>query len=270
MAGNIMSTAVSGLNTFNEALSIVSDNIANAATTGWKSNTVDFGDLVGGLIATSNNNITAQGVGSSVLGVTSDFGVGSETQTGLWSDLMIQGNGFFEVQDSNGADYYTRDGSFQITTGGTQAAPTAYLTDGHGNYVLDPSGNKISMLDPSDATTTLTDYAIDKYGNVTGTDPKGNIIKLGVVDVSTVPNPNGLIRVGENMYTWGTSAGTVTPQAPGTGQAGTLVSSALEGSNVDLTQQMVNLINYQADYQANSKSVTTGDTLLQTVVNMVR
>ena len=71
-----MYTAISGLNTFSDALSVVSDNIANANTTAFKSNTLDFGDLVGGLMATDNVNTTAQGVGSTVLGVTSDFRTG--------------------------------------------------------------------------------------------------------------------------------------------------------------------------------------------------
>jgi flagellar hook protein FlgE len=72
------------------------------------------------------------------------------------------------------------------------------------------------------------------------------------------------------MYTPGSSAGTAIVGTAGSGQAGPIISGALEGSNVDLTTQMVNLINYQADYQANSKSIDTGNTLLQTVVNLIR
>jgi len=70
------------------------------------------------------------------------------------------------------------------------------------------------------------------------------------------------------MYTPGSSAGTPVTQAAGSGQAGTLVAGALENSNVDITQQMVNLIDYQADYQANSKSIQTGDDILQIVMAM--
>ena len=97
-----------------------------------------------------------------MLGVTSDFATGSEIQTGTWSDLMIQGNGFFCVQNpTSGAVYYTRDGSFQINSAG-------YLTDMHGNEVLDAAGKPI-QLKPQ-APTPNTPYAIDKFGNVTGTD----------------------------------------------------------------------------------------------------
>ena len=159
MAANMMYTAVAGLDTFNEALSIVSDNIANANTTGWKSNIVDFGDIVSGLIATADGVTTSQGVGSSVLGVTSDFTTGSEIQTGNWSDLMIQGTGFFSVQNpTSNAISYTRDGSFQINTAGISHRY-------EGNDVLDSAGKTHSIENPA----TTPDSAVDKFGNLTGT-----------------------------------------------------------------------------------------------------
>ena len=118
---------------------------------------------------------------------------------------------------------------------------------------------------------TYTSFAVDKFGNLTGTDAAGVVTNLGTIGVTTFSNPNGLVREGKNDYAPGSSAGPpTTPATAGTGQAGTIISGALEGSNVDLTAQMVNLINYQADYQANSKSIETGNTLLQTVVNLIR
>jgi len=260
MGANMMYTAISGLNTFSDALSVVSDNIANANTTGWKSNTVDFGDLVSGLMPTDSINTTAQGVGSQILGVTSDFTTGNEVQTGSWSDLMIQGNGFFAVQDTSGAIYYTRDGSFQLGADG-------YLDDEHGNHVLDSQGKPI-QIEQNPSAPVYSSYNIDKFGNVTGTDANGTVT-IDQLGITTFPNPNGLIRDGENMYTPGTSAGPAVVGTAGAGQAGQIISGALEGSNVDLTQQMVNLITYQADYQANSKSITTGSNLLQTVVGLI-
>ena len=90
MAADMMYTALSGLDTFNSALSVVSDNIANANTTGWKSNTVDFGDLVSGMLPTADGVTTAQGVGSTVLGINSDFATGSEVQSGSTFRQPIQ------------------------------------------------------------------------------------------------------------------------------------------------------------------------------------
>jgi flagellar hook protein FlgE len=260
MGANMMYTAIAGLNTFSDALSVVSDNVANANTTGWKSNTVDFGDLVSGLMPTKDINTVAQGVGSTILGITSDFTTGNEIQTGDWSNLMIQGNGFFAVQDTSNAVYYTRDGSFTLGSDG-------YLDDGHGNHVLDIGGKPI-QIEKNPSQPVYSSYAIDKFGNVTGSDALGNVTKLGQVGVTTFANPNGLIRNGYNMYTPGSTAGPPVTAAPGTGQAGELISGAIEGSNVDITQQMVNLITYQADYQANSKSIQTGDDMLQIVMAM--
>jgi flagellar basal body rod protein FlgG len=266
MSANMMYTAVAGLDTFNEALSVVSDNIANANTTGFKSNTVDFGDLVSGLIATSDGAPTAQGVGSSVLGVTSDFTTGAEIQTGNWSDLMNQGTGFFAVQNpTSNAISYTRDGSFELNSKGL-------LTDMNGNDVLDSAGNTITVA------AGTTDLSVDQFGNLSGVLTGATTATyIDTIGVTSFSNPNGLIREGSNDFTAGANVGTVTVANPIAGAggatsdtAGTVISGALEGSNVDLTSQMVNLINYQADYQANSKSISTASTDLQTVVNLIR
>ncbi len=261
MAASMMYTALAGLNTFNTALTVVSDNIANANTTGFKSNTVDFGDLVSGLIATPNAaNSVAEGAGSTVLGVETDFSTGSEIQTGTWSDLMLQGGGFFSVQNPAASSpiEYTRDGSFEVNSSGV-------LTDMNGNDVLDVKGKTITIT-----PGTYTSVAVDQSGDVNGTTSAGVTTTIDTIGITTFSNPNGLIRVGENDYSAGANAGTVTLAAAGTGQAGTITSGALEGSNVDLTAQMVNLIDYQADYQANSKSISTDSTDLQTVVNLIR
>ncbi|MDR3570047.1 MAG: flagellar hook basal-body protein [Syntrophobacteraceae bacterium] len=266
MSANMMYTAISGLGTFNEALSVVSDNIANANTTAYKSQTVDFGNLVSGFMPTVyDNNTTSQGVGSSILSTASNQNTGTEVQTSLWSDLMLQGGGFFTVQNTHSnADYYTRDGSFEVN-------PTGYLTDKNGNEVLDGSGSPIQVeADPTNPV--YSSYSIDQFGNLSGITSAGSTATIGQLGVTTFSNPSGLVSVGNNMFTTGntgSNAGTAVVGTAGAGQAGTILSGALEGSNVDLTTQMVNMINFQADYQANSKSIVTANTLLQTVVNLI-
>jgi flagellar hook protein FlgE len=270
MGANMMYTAIAGLNTFNDALAVVSDNIANANTTGWKSNTVDFGDLVAGLMPTEGVNVTAQGVGSEILGITSDFSTGNEIQTGQWSNVMIQGNGFFSVQDGSGGGpgtgpiYYSRDGDFSVSS-------TGYLVNANGDYVLDNKGAPIQIptVNKNDANAAITSYSISDTGVITGTDSNGTILTIDTLQVATFNNPNGLIRQGTNLYTVSATSGAATAGTAGTGLAGTIISGALENSNVDLTTQMVNLIDYQADYQANSKSIATGSTLLQTIVGLI-
>ncbi len=262
MAANMMYTAISGLNTFNQALTVVSNNIANANTTAFKSQSVDFGNLVSGYMPTVYSSDTAQGVGSAILSTSADQGTGTEMQTNLWSDLMIQGSGYFEVQDSAGADHYTRDGAFQIDTKG-------YLTNADGDQVLDSGGAAI-QAEPTPTTPTYSSYSIDKNGVVWGTTSSGTQTSIATIGITTFANPNGLVSQGNNLFTTGPDSGAgVLGSAGDSAGAGTLISGALEGSNVDLTTQMVNLINYQADYQANSKSIVTGNNLLQTVVNLI-
>jgi flagellar hook protein FlgE len=266
MSSNMMYTAVSGLDTFKEAMSVVSNNIANSNTTGFKAQTSDFGDLVSGYLSTVYPNGTADGSGSAILATTADQSTGAEITTNVWSDCMIQGAGYFKVHNlSNTVDYYTRDGSFEVDK-------TGYLTDMNGNQVLDTADKAIQI--PKTQTSTGNGYAtysIDQYGNVVGTTSVGGQDTLGTIGVTTFSNPNGMNSTGNNLLLAGPNAGTATVQAPGatTGQAGTLIAGALEQSNVDLTKQMVNLITYQADFQANSKSISTGNTLLQTVVNLI-
>jgi flagellar hook protein FlgE len=272
MSTNMMYTAIAGLNTFNDALGVVSDNIANSNTTGFKSNTVDFGDLVAGLMTTDSVNTTTEGVGSQIIGTTSDFTNGNEIQTSVWSNLMIEGNGFFCVQNSAAENFYTRDGSFEVDSKG-------FLTDMQGNYVLgypisstgavSTTAGQIQTWNTA-TTAPYASYNIDQFGVLTGTDTSGNVTKIAQLEVDTFNNPNGLIRDGANKYTPGTSAGSPITGTAGTGQAGKIISGALEGSNVDLTEQMVDLITYQADYQANSKSISTGSTLLQTVLSLIQ
>jgi flagellar hook protein FlgE len=263
MAADMMYTSLAGLDTFNTALTVVSNNIANANTTGFKSNTVDFGDLVSGLISTTNaSNATPAGAGSTILGVETDFSTGSEIQTGTWSDLMIQGAGFFSVENpSTSVISYTRDGAFGVNSAGD-------LTDLNGNEVLNTKGDPITGLDPA----TYSSFSVDQYGNLSGTTSGGVATPLGQIAITTFSNQDGLVSVGKNDYTAGVNVGTVTVAnaTAGSDTAGTITSGALEDSNVDLTAQMVNLIDYQADYQACSKAITAGNNDLQTVVSLIR
>ncbi len=247
-ASNSMYTALAGLNTFNTAISVASNDIANANTTGFKSSTVDFGNLVSGLTASQSTCSET------------DFAAGTAIQTGIWSDLMIQGNGFFSVENpTSSLVTYTQDGSFQLNS-------TGDLVDGNGNEVLDDKGKAIQVATPSDYTS----FAIDQFGNFTGTSSSGTPATLGVIGITTFSNQNGLISVGQNDYIPGANVGTTTLGAAGSGNAGTIASGSLEGSNVDLTQEMVDLIDYQNDYQACSKAITADSGNLQAAVNLIR
>ena len=271
----------SGLRSFAEAMSMTSDNVANAGTTGYKASHARFGDMVSSYLSTQSVNNDREGSGSALLGVSTNFGQGPMLGTDTWSDLAINGQGFFNVQQlSSGAPvgnvYYTRDGSFRMDQNG-------YLVNSQGYAVLgyqgdtppatgDPGGDPIQIDNPT--APAYKNYNITSDGRIWGTpiDPTVGVdpILLGAIRVSSFPNQEGLVRQGANLYLQGSTSGAaINDQANAAGN-GSLVDNNIESSNVDLATEMVDMIIYQADYNANSKSVTTGNTMVDTVINMVR
>ena len=201
MSVNAMYTALSGLTSFGTALSVVSDNIANSNTTAFKSGTVEFRGPRQRLHGDHFRRYQGSGVGNLHYGHQTDWGGGGSIQTGNWSDVMMQGNGYFSVEDPNNAttQYYTRDGSFKVDASGD-------LTDMHGYQVLGVDGKPIQVeKDPTNPV--YSSYSIDKSGNVWGT-ASGGQTKIGTLLLSTFPNQEGLIRQGQDLYIAGATAGT--------------------------------------------------------------
>jgi flagellar hook protein FlgE len=286
-ANSVLYTGASGLRSFAEAMSIVSDNVANANTTGYKANKALFGDLVSGYLSTQSTDLDRQGCGSGLSGIATNFGQGQFLSTDSWSHVAISGDGFFNAQmiDSTGNVVasapicYTRDGSFHVDKNG-------YLVNSQGYAVLggsgtstpgggDPGGTPIK-IEAAPTTPVYSNYSIDADGRIfgipivpdptTGSDPK----QIGTIRISKFPNEQGLVRQGFNLYQQGPESGAAINGMANAGGNGSLADNNIEASNVDLASEMVNMIIYQADYNANSKSVTAGNTMLETVINMVR
>lgn len=259
-----MYIGISGLNSFSAAINVTSDNIANANTTGFKSSNVRFGDMVSSYYSTQGVDPDRMGAGSSVLGIATNFSEGSMISTNTWSNVAVNGDGYFSVKDPAGTTpYYTRDGDFHVDKSGN-------LVNGLGYQVLDTTGAPIVVDTP--ATPQYTNYSIDTKGQIWGTPVAGGAaVAIGnPLQLSTFPNQDGLIRHGNNLYVAGGDAGTAVTGAPNSGPRGSLQNNTLEGSNVDLGSEMVNLIVYHADYNANSKSITTANDMMTTVVNLIR
>jgi flagellar hook protein FlgE len=265
-----MYIGVSGLNSFGSALAVVSDNVANANTTAFKSSTVRFGDMVSSFYSTQSRDTDRAGSGSSILGISTNFGQGSIVSTSDWTDVALNGEGFFSVRllDATGAPtggtFYTRDGSFHVDQNG-------YFVNSQGFGVLGSDGNPI-RVEANPATPVYTNYTIDANGQIWGSPVAGGAtVTIGVpLRVSTFPNQDGLIRQGSNLYTVGPETGTPVDSTANTSSTGQILSRSIEGSNVDLAAEMVNMVIYQADFNANAKSITTGDNMLNTVVNLIR
>jgi flagellar hook protein FlgE len=271
-----LSSAVSGLDAYQEQMDIIGNNIANLNTTGFKSatgNLVDaFSDTL--LAATSSAAGIQVGTGVATASVTNDWSEGAINPTGVASNLAISGNafcnGFFIVQDPvTGSQYFTQDGTFNRNSLGNLVTATGEnvmgLTAGGtaGAIVINPG----TLPDGA----TMSSYTINPQGVVTANMSDGTTVACGQLQLQNFTNLQALTNMGSNLYSnVGNAAGALTAGTPGTGSLGTITSGALELSNVDLSAQMADLIVAQRAFEANSKIITTSDELLQDVVNMKR
>ena len=259
-------TAISGLGAHQKMLDVTANNIANVNTTGYKSSTTQFEDtlsqtLQGGGAATATNGGTNPiqiGLGVKLAGTTLNFTQGSSQATGVTSNMLINGDGFFAVQ-KNGQQVYTRAGDFTLDASGDLVTPD-------GAMALDNTG---AVLNLSALTSgTYVSWSIDSTGTINGVNAAGVTTALGQIGIATFPNPNGLQKVGDTTFVSSPNSGAANLGSPGTGSRGTISSGYVEMSNVDLSQELTNLIIAQRGFQANSKVITTSDQILQDLVQM--
>jgi flagellar hook protein FlgE len=232
---------------------------------GFKQSDVNFADMLSENLGSNAVGATQVGTGVTTSSITRDFSTpGSLTNTGIQSDLAIKGNGFFVVKDPTTNDtYVTQDGTFGVNASG-------YLVNSSGMILQGTTGN-VQISNGTDTTASVTGYTIGTDGTVTAdlsdntTNPGGQILLQNYSD------PDQLVSVGNNLYTAPAAAGGLTaPAAPESNGLGSIQSGYVEMSNVDLAGQLTDLISAQSAYSANSKVISTSDTLLQTVVNMVQ
>ena len=250
-----LNTAISGLQSFQQQINVVGNNIANVNTTAFKSARTDFEDsfsqaLSGGMQVGSGVNLAA---------IPSNFNQGTISSTGVGSDLAIVGQGFFTVR--NAADstiYATRAGDFHLDSAG-------YLITNDGLQVLGV-GSVPLQVDP----VTVASFSIDQNGFINVVNKDGTTGQSGQVQLVSFADPSQLVKQGDNRYSWTAAAGPSAFAAPRTIGLGAIRSGALELSNVDLTVEMSNLIIAQRAFQANARIITTSDELLQEVVNLKR
>jgi flagellar hook protein FlgE len=268
-----LSSAVSGLDAYQEQMDIIGNNIANLNTTGFKSATGNLVDSFSDTLqaATSTADGIQVGTGVATASVTDDWSQGAINPTGVASNLAINGNGFFVVQDPVSlAQYVTQDGTFTLNAKGNLITST-------GNYVLGTTGTSTTLapiiINPPALAdgAVMTSYTISAQGAITANMSDSTTVAIGTVMLQNFTDPQALTNVGNNLYSNMANAGPLSaPGAPGSGNLGTIQSGALELSNVDLSAQMADLIVAQRAFEANSKIITTSDELLQDVVNMKR
>lgn len=258
-------SGISGLKNHQVRMDTIGNNISNVNTTGYKSGRVNFQDALSQYY--SNNAAIGQnqiGTGMKVSSINNNFTQGAMQATGRTLDLAIQGNGFFRV----GTDRYTRDGIYYLKE--TATADTYNLVNSDGRILQGGGGANIQIA--AAAGTTVGTLNIDSLGNISGTDSAGAALTVtnGQIALFTFKNPDGLKKEGGNLYSSTTASGTAVAGFASATNNNTINSGYLEMSNVDLSQEMVDMMVTQRGFQANARTITVSDTLLEELVNLKR
>ena len=247
--------ARTGLDAQQTQLDVISNNLANVSTNGFKRSRAVFEDLLyqnlrqPGAQSTQQTTIpSGLQIGTGVRPIATEriHTQGNLTQTGNALDVAIQGEGFFQILTPDGTTAYTRDGAFQKDANGQIVTSSG--------YPLQPA-----ITIPANALSVT----IGKDGVVSVTLPGQTApSQIGNIQIAGFVNPGGLQSVGENLYLETASSGTPTPNTPGTNGSGLVVQNYVEASNVNVAQELVMMIQTQRAYELNSKVVSTSDQML--------
>lgn len=254
--------AKTGLDAQQTRMAITSNNLANVNTTGFKRGHASFEDLLyqnerqpGGSSSQQTQLPSGLMVGTGVRVVSTErsFQQGNLAQTGNALDIAINGRGFFQILMPDGTTAYTRDGGFQIDSQG------AIVTNS--GYALQPA---IQIPAGVQSISIGTDGVIT--AQVTGTVAP---VQVGQLTITDFINPSGLQPRGENLYVETASSGSGQTGTPGVSGVGSLNQGALEGSNVNVVEELVSMIETQRAYEMNAKAISTTDQMLGYLSNNV-
>jgi flagellar basal-body rod protein FlgG len=248
--------AKTGLDAQNTQMAVISNNLANSNTTGFKADRAAFQDLMYqnvqqvGAQSTQNTQYStglSLGTGVKIAATEKNFSQGSILQTGGTLDLSVTGQGFFQITMPDGTLAYTRDGSFSLDSTGNVVTAAGY-----------PLSPAITVPVGSQSVTVGTD------GTVSVTAPgAAKATTVGQVQLANFINVQGLQPAGNNLLVESGSSGSPQVGAPGLNGLGTLQQGSLETSNVNTVTELVNMITCQRAYEMNSKAISTTDQMLQ-------
>lgn len=257
-----LSTAATGMIGQQNYLDVISNNIANVNTSGFKKSRVEFQDMLSQAVRTPGamiNQGTFQpvgieyGLGVKTAATTRVFSQGTAINTDRNLDISIQGEGFLQVMRTDGTLAYTRDGSLKLDSMGQLCT-----TDG---LLIQPQTSI-----PQDAK----EIDITEDGNIsvtTGTDTVQSIV--GTLQLVRFQNPSGLLAVGHNMYVETAASGNPIQDTPGQNGMGTIQQGFLEGSNVQVVEELIGLIKAERAFESNSKIISTSSDILKTTNQIV-
>jgi len=256
-------TAASGMEAQQLNIDVISNNLANVNTVGFKRSQVDFQDLLyqtlraAGAASSSTTEIPSGiqlGHGTKPVAIQKIFAQGDYQKTQNELDLAIEGDGFFQIMQPNGEIAYTRAGAFKkdsegriVTSDGFPLEPEISIPDDAVNITIGPDGT-VSVL---------------QAGQI-------EAIKIGNIDLAKFINPAGLNSIGKNLYLPTSASGEPIIGTPGEEGFGTIAQGYLEMSNVSVVDEMVKMIIAQRAYEVSSKAIQTADEMLQMANNVKR
>jgi flagellar basal-body rod protein FlgG len=259
----VLHTAATGMMAQELNVQVISNNIANMRTTGYKRQRAEFQDLLYEEISRVGTQTSTQG---NILPVGIELGGGVKTvgtprimtqgtllQTGNTLDVAIRGEGFFKIEMPDRTFTYTRDGSFMMDAQGRLVTPQGYLV-------------QPGITIPANSTSVT----INSQGQVSATTP-GNTTPtvLGQLTLTRFVNKAGLRSVGDNLFVETPASGPPTDTLPATDGVGDLLQGSLEQANVEVVSEISDLIAAQRAYEMNAKVITAADQMLQTASNML-
>lgn len=258
-----MWTAATGMEAQQLNIDVISNNLANVNTVGFKRSRVDFQDLLyqtlkpAGTTEAQGSQVPTGvqvGMGTRVSSVQKLFTQGNFQHTENPLDIAIEGDGFFQVKTPDGGTAFTRDGSFKKDAQGKLVNASGY-----------PMEPQITI--PAEATAVF----IGEDGTVSVTVPGQTAPQeVGQIQIAKFLNPAGLNSIGRNLFTVSASSGEPIVDTPGQNGLGTLGPGFIEMSNVSVVDEMVNMITAQRAYEVNAKSISTADEMLSIANNLRR
>jgi len=242
-------------------LDAISNNLANVGTNGFKRSGVLFEDLMYQNLRPAGSATSDQtqlptgltvGLGVRAAATTRNFSQGTLQQTGNNLDVAIKGNGFFQVQMPDGSTAYTRDGAFQLDANGGLVTSAGYAV--LPGITVPANALSVNVADDGTVTATLPAQVAPQT--------------LGQLQLASFVNPAGLDPKGGNLYGETAASGTPNAGAPGSTGHGSLQRGFVEGSNVNVVEELVSMIATQRAYELNSKAIQTSDQMLQKLGQM--
>ena len=255
-------TGTTGMHSQQLNIDVISNNLANVSTTGFKKSRADFQDLLYQTMKVPGSQSSADtqsptgiliGLGVKPAAVSKIFTQGDLIQTLNELDIAIEGEGFLQIEMPNGNTGYTRSGALKrdsngrlTNSDGYPILPAITIPDGSRQITIS-EGGIVSAIIGADTTST----------------------QIGTLELATFTNNSGLSAIGKNLFTETAASGTVQIGTPGASGVGTLLQNYLEGSNVNIVEELASMITTQRAYEINSKTIQTSDQMMQTTNQLV-